>query len=394
MSDAGHHSPLDVFLGATPKRTGRNLISIVVLAIALITAAVLFVRFFAGSRSPYYSAPVEVGNIVPLISERGIVSGSDERTIRARFQATVTAVSGPASGRVGKGQILARLDPASVEQALRASRAAAAKAEIALEAAFVTVEETSSRLARFESIWRRSGQRVPSLNELEAARADAGRARLQEAAARANLQAARLQLQANARRLAGAVIRSPIDGYVVSRHVEPGRQVRAGATLFVLASDRGRMTIAVPVTNAQASLFPPGVRATARIDDLPGTVQAARLARLVPEGARTRAVFVLEDAARDVVPGMRAMLEIELPGHRNALLVPDAALEFVPGASAGRGRDRIYLIGDDGEPRRVYVSAGASDGKRTEIFASGVMPGAQVITGWRDAPANGGEPGR
>ena len=111
-----------------------------------------------------------------------------------------------------------------------------------------------------EDVWRRSGQRVPSLNELEAARADAGRARQQEAAARASLEAARLRIDEGGARLKAAVVRSPIDGYIVSRHVEPGSLVREGTPLFVLASVHDRMTIAVPLAKAQASTMPRAMR--------------------------------------------------------------------------------------------------------------------------------------
>lgn len=105
-------------------------------------------------------------------------------------------------------------------------------------------------------------------------------------------------------------------------------------------------------------------------------------------------VFVLQNPARSVVPGVQATLEIELPARRGVLLVPNAALEFAPNGSVGRERDGIYLLSDDGEPRRVYVATGVSDGKRTEVFGKGVEPGAQVITGWRNPPVGGGSPGQ
>jgi HlyD family secretion protein len=122
---------------------------------------------------------------------------------------------------------------------------------------------------------------------------------------------------------------------------------------------------------------------------MPQEAVTARLLRVNTGGARPSAVFVLEMPDDRIVPGMRANLQMELPERRNVLLVPDAALEFSPEGSAGRARDRIYLLGDDGEPRPVYVSAGASDGKRTEISAQGVEPGTEVMIGWRNPPANG-----
>jgi HlyD family secretion protein len=362
---------------------------LVLLALAAITAAVLLVRFVAGTQSPYYVAPVTVGDIVPLVSEQAVIRSAHEITIRARFEGTVASVPGPASGRVRRGEVLAVLDASSIEQALEVDRAALAEAEAALESARITVRETGARLARFESVWRRSGQRVPSLNELETARADADRARQQEAAVSARLEAARLRVRDEVRRLKGAVVRSPIDGYVAARHIGPGSHVQRGQPVFVLAPGDGPFTITVPVGRAQAALLRAGARGTVRTDDMPQEAVTARLLRVNTGGARPSAVFVLEMPDDRIVPGMRANLQMELPERRNVLLVPDAALEFSPEGSAGRARDRIYLLGDDGEPRPVYVSAGASDGKRTEISAQGVEPGTEVMIGWRNPPANG-----
>lgn len=386
MSEGAHHSPLDIFLGAAPRRARRHFFSIAFLVLAMITSAVLLVRFFAGNESPYYFTLVQAGDITPAVSERGVIHGAREMAIKARFEGTITSVPGPVRGHVRFGQVLAVIDADTIRQTLAIDRADVAVAEASLEAARVTVRETASRLARFESVWRRSGQRVPSFGELEAARADAARARQQEAAALARLRAARLRIADAAERLRRTVVRSPIDGYVVARHVDPGESVHEGQPLFTLAAGFQGMKITVPLSNAQASQLPPGARATVRIEDLPDQAQGARLVRLVSADGRQNAVFELEKAASTVAPGMSATVELRLPARRGVLLVPNAALEFSPESSAGRERDRIYLLSDDGEPRRVYVSTGASDGKRTEIFAQGVEPGARVITGWRNPP--------
>lgn len=394
MSDTEHHSPLDALLGATPKRARRHLVSLALLAVAAAVAVALLVRFLAGSQSPYYFGPVEVGDIAPLVSERGAIRASSEIVVKAPFEATVTAVPGLARGRIGAGQVLAQLDAVSVREDLALGQSELAAAQAALSAAQVTVQETSSRLVRFESVWRRSGQRVPSLNEMESARADARRARQEEAVALVRVNAARVRIRHESERLKRAVVRSPIDGYVIARFVEPGRHVQEGMPLFTLAAGLDRLTITIPLTKAQAAALRPGASATVRIDDMPDEVQNATLARLAAGEGGQMGVFVLQNPARSVVPGVQATLEIELPARRGVLLVPNAALEFAPNGSVGRERDGIYLLSDDGEPRRVYVATGVSDGKRTEVFGKGVEPGAQVITGWRNPPVGGGSPGQ
>lgn len=392
MSDNAHHSPLDIFLGKTPKRARRHLLSLFFLTLAAIAVGVLLVRFLTGTDSPYYSAPVEVGNFVPLLAERGTIRGQKNITIKARLDGIVAAVPGPAKGKVSFGQVLARIDADPVRQSLEIARADVAAAQASLDAAQVSVRETASRLARFESVWRRSNKRVPSLNELETARADASRARQEEAAARARLDAARLRVKEGTGELKAAVVRAPIDGWVVARYVEQGRRVREGVPLFALSSGLEQLSITVPVAGNEVAELQPGAKASVRLEDNPEEELSARLERIESGAGGRRAVFVIEHSAHRVTPGSAASLEIELPERSDVLLVPNSALEFAPEGSVGRDRDRIYLLSDDGEPRRVYVTKGGSDGRRTEIFAKGVEPGMQVITGWRDAPAQDGEP--
>jgi HlyD family secretion protein len=73
--------------------------------------------------------------------------------------------------------------------------------------------------------------------------------------------------------------------------------------------------------------------------------------------------------------------------------VPNPALQFEPVSGQSHRRQRIYVL-EDGEPRRVYVNIGSSDGKRTEVFANGLEPGDQVIIGWRDATSGADRTGR
>jgi HlyD family secretion protein len=104
-------------------------------------------------------------------------------------------------------------------------------------------------------------------------------------------------------------------------------------------------------------------------------------------------VFTIERPDPKVRPGMAATVEIEFPQRRNVLLVPNPALQFEPATGQSHRRERIYVL-EDGEPRRVYVSTGSSDGKRTEVFANGLEPGDQVIIGWRDATSGADKTGR
>lgn len=391
------HSPLDTLLGAAPPRVMRHWLSLLLLALAALGALTFFVRFVTGEDSPYYSAPVERGNLIPLVSERGQVHGSGEVTVTAALPGRLTWVSGKSDGAVEKGELLAVIDAGEVASAVAINRSRLVAAQAGLEAAQVSAQDSGSRLSRFESVWKRSGGRAPSLNEIERARADARRADLGVDVARAEVSAAKLELKEQQARQAGSEVHAPISGTLVMRHAQPGQAVTEHQPLFTIAAGLAPLTIEVPLTAQPSAPIKAGTLAKVRLDAMPDTLQSATLTLLrvtpPPQSAPPRAVFTVERPDPGMRPGMAATVEIEFPQRSNVLLVPDAALVFEPAAPQARRRPRIYVL-ENGDPRRVYVSVGGSDGKRTEVFANDLEPGDQVIIGWRDATSGPRQSGR
>lgn len=393
VTGTDHHSPLDALLGATPRKVARHWLSLLVLTLAAIGAAVFFVRFVTGDNSPYYSAPVERGDLVPLISERGIVRGSGEVTVRAEIDGRVIWVASQTDGQVRQGDVLARIDTSELQDRIATDTAQLTSAQDMLKSAQVSEQDAATKLARFENVWKQSNGRVPSLNEMEAARADARRAGLATDAAQSAVTASQVQLNADKAKADSAEVRTQIDGIIARRWIVPGQSVEEHQPLFTIAAGLAPLTVEVPLSAGPIGPIRAGTKARIRLDAMPDKVQSATLSLLKvsppPQSAPPHAVFTLENPDAQVRPGMPATVEIDLPERRNVLLVPDAALAFDPGQAntSGRKRKRIYLLSRDGEPRRVYVTVGGSDGTRTEIFATGIHPGDQVITGWRDPAA-------
>lgn len=397
MTDQDTHTPLDALLGAAPRHVMRHWLSLLVLAVAALAAITFFVRFVTGEDSPYYSAPVERGDLTPLVSERGQVRGSGEVTVTAALTGRMTWISGKTDGEVEKDELLAVIDAAQVKSMVEIDRSRLTATQAALEGAQVTARDAGSRLARFESVWKRSGGRAPSLNEIERARADARKADLEVSAARAEVEAAQLQLKQDRTKQAGSEVRAPIAGTLVMRHAQPGQAVAEHQPLFTIAAGLAPLTVEVPLAGQSDTPIKAGTRAQVRLEAMPDTPQSATLTLLrvtpPPQSAPPRAVFTIERPDARVRPGMAATVEIQFPPRRNVLLVPNPALQFEPATGQSHRRTRIYVL-EDGEPRRVYVTVGSSDGQRTEVFANGLEPGDQVIIGWRNAASGSERSGR
>lgn len=98
-----------------------------------------------------------------------------------------------------------------------------------------------------------SGGKVPAKTELETAEATLLRANANEASAKADVVRARATLKTDETNLGKATIRSPVDGVVLTRKVEPGQTVAATMTtpvLFSLAEDSSKMELQVKVDEA------------------------------------------------------------------------------------------------------------------------------------------------
>lgn len=387
---------LDAFLGAQPRRRLARWGMVLALLLAGLAAFWLLLRFVDGPDLPYYSVPLERGSLTPVMSASGTLHAEDEVSLRAPEGGVVHSLLGPGDGVVRAGQPIAMLDTAPLEAALASAEATRAAADGTLAAAQADLDGARARMDRYDGVWRRSGGRVPSLNEMDGARAELSRTAAALASATAALAKARNDEVLAKRQLADATIRAPFDGVVVSRAVAPGQFVAPGTPLLALATGLDRLVVTVPLPAADAQRLASNARAHVLLSGMADKVRTARLVRIDPtddvRGVDRLAVFALDPpAAGDAAvvqlrPGMAATVEIDLPAREGVLLVPNSALGFTPEGVPPR-RSAIYVLSGDNEPRQVAVATGASDGKRTEILASGLEPGVQVIIGRRTASA-------
>lgn len=409
MTDINHvtetEGDLDAFLGARPRRRVAHWASLVALLLAAGAALWLLLRFVNGPDLPYYSVPLERGDLTPMMSAPGMIHAEDEIVLRASEDGTVRSLLGPGDGVVRAGQPIVVLDGAPFQAALAGAGASRAAAQAALVAAQAQLDNARARLDRYENVWRRSQGRVPSANEMDGARAEMMRAVAGLDSAKAGLALAQEQEKQARARLDAAIVRAPFDGLVVARAVAPGQIVRPGTPLLTLATGLDRLVVSVPLRADEAQRLAPSAKARVLLADTPDHVRSARLVRIEARadthGQDRLAVFALDPPAPDaaqsgesggeealkVRPGIAATVEIELPAREGVLLVPNAALGFTPDGVAPRA-GTIYVLAGKDDPRQVAVSTGVSDGRRTEILANGLEPGVQVITGRRAPTAS------
>lgn len=145
----------------------------------------------------------------------GAIQPERRADLRAEMGALVLQVVRENGERVKKGDLLVRLDDASIRENLASSDAAARAAQQAME----QTERQFQRLKRLR------GLGLASLQELEEAESRRNSAQSDLAAARSRTAQARQQLQRTE-------VRAPFDGVTSGRNVSPGDTVQAGKELI------------------------------------------------------------------------------------------------------------------------------------------------------------------
>lgn len=416
---------IDSFLGVKPgsRRPRALMIAALVVGGAMAVLAFFLLRG-SGEESRYATTLVERGDLRVTVSATGNLAPTNEVEVGSELSGIVSAVYVDNNDRVTKGQILARLDTSRLEDTVRESEAALASAEASVEQARATLTEARASLVRMEEVYRLSGGKAPSATELDVARAEQARAAANLRVAQAAVGQARASLSSNRTQLSKASIRSPVNGVVLSRDVEPGSTVAAtlnAPVLFTLAEDLSKMQLEVKVDEADVGQVKDGQKATFQVDAYPGRTFNAAVRRLDVGSTTTTsssgsgqvvaytAVLTADNPDLALRPGMTGTAAIVATEKANVLLVPNAALRFTPSATAaaasggatsmllprgmrqqgkaadvaiGRGsRQTVYILEDDGELRAISVQAGDSNGSQTEVAGDGLKAGMKVVTG-------------
>ncbi|MFO7155577.1 MAG: efflux RND transporter periplasmic adaptor subunit [Pseudomonadota bacterium] len=364
--------------------------------------------FWRGDREPavrFETVEARRGDLEVTITATGRVQGVNTVEVGAEVSGRIIEVLVEPNSQVRAGQLLARIDPEQFQAARQEALARVRVAEAAALQAEANLEEAEANLARAEA-QRKEG--LIASQEYDAIRAAAVRARAQMASARAQLQLERANLASATTRLDRTEIRSPIDGMVLSRLVEPGQTVNAGfqtPVLFKVTADLRRMRVHAQVDESDVGKVREGQRARFTVDAWPGRVFEARVEAVRNEPIEEQTVVSYEtllsvDNEEGLLrPGMTATVTIVVDDRKDVLLVPNAALRFrpsvpgsgprffMPGLSRPSQRapapamprgPTVWVEGPEG-PRPIPVRILATDGEWTHVEAQGIEPGLPLI---------------
>ena len=395
----------------------RRTILIALGALVLLLAGWLTLSSNSNDGARYVTEAISPGDLAVTVSATGKLYPTNQVDVGSELSGIVEKVFVEENDRIRHGQELARLDLSRLNDQVIKSQAAVLAAEAQVAQMRATVKETRATLSRLRRLSELSGGTQPSPSDLDAAEATLARAEANEANARATAAQTAATLRSDRTNLSKASIRSPIDGIVLTRKIEPGQTVAASLqapVLFTLAEDLARMQLQVDVDEADVSQVKPGQSAFFTVDAWPGRKYPAKIQR-VGFGAQTTEGVVtyktLLDVANDDLslrPGMTATAEIATANLSGVLRMPNAALRFTPAAAksapsgsfissllprrpmapksvkentTGHSSTRTIWLLRDQQPVPVEITVGLTDGRTTQVVGGALQAGDLVITG-------------
>jgi HlyD family secretion protein len=395
----------------------RQIILILLAAAVVITVAIVIWKLMGNSSSVrYITQEVVRGNMTVTVTATGTLQPTNEVVVGSELSGIIKSVEVDYNDRVKVGQVLAKLDTSKIEAQVTQSKAALESAKAKVLQATATVKETHSKLAQLQRVRELSNNRVPAQSDLDAAEAALERARADEASAKAAVSQAQATLDAYETDLSKTVIRSPINGLVLKRDVEPGQTVAAtfqAPELFTLAEDLAKMELHVDVDEADIGKVHDGQKAAFSVSAYPGRVFEALITQARYGSTTTSGVVTYETVLKvnnsDLMlrPGMTATAGITVQEISNAILVPSAALRFTPpvqeeskpstglvgtllprppspstkqrdNMDVSRKQQRVWTL-RDGQLSEIPITIGATDGTMTEVVSGDVKPGMSLV---------------
>jgi len=383
------------------------------IAAAAIALGVIAALYYSGRGEAirYQTVKAERGSLTVIVTATGTLQPTNQVDVGSELSGIVKSVAVDFNDMVKVGQVLARLDPTKLKAQVVQSEAALSSARARVTEAEANEDEMKRKLQRAKELSARSFVSEEALVTAEAAHK---RAVATLASVRSQMEQARATLEVDRTNLAKADIRSPINGTVLARKVEPGQTVAASfqaPVLFTLAEDLTKMELHVDVDEADVGQVRTGQNAAFTVDayagrEFPSTVSEVRNAAKTVSGVVTyETVLSVDNTQLLLRPGMTGTANVTVNALEDALLVPNAALRFTPPAAAARDQrplwSRIFpgpprspprqvqKSGErrqqqvwtlrNGQPAPITVTVGATDGRVTQIVSSGVEPGLDVI---------------
>ena len=359
-------------------------------------------RTAADSGAVYRVAAIQRGDVAPTISATGTLEAEDFINVGAQVAGLIVGFGKDIQGRqidfnsvVEKDMVLARIDPVPYQAAVAQGEAMLEKSQADLMQYEAKVDQTAQELKRSKSLREKN---AVAESDYDTAVLNYKVAVANVAVAKATIKANQASLDVAKTNLGYTTIKSPVRGTIIDRRVNIGQTVVASLSapsICLIAKDLRRMQVWALVNEANIGRIYPNMPVQFTVDAHPkdtfrGKVIQIRMnAQMTSNVVNYMVIIETDNPEGKLFPYMTASVSFEEPKRTNVLVVPNAALRWKPkSVSPSQTIDgktdeqhRLWMVGKDGSPEPLEVSAGSTDGTMTEVYGDHVQEGMQAILG-------------
>lgn len=317
-------------------------------------------------------APLELAAVDVATVRRGGLSGGlpitgslqavTQTTVQSRVAAEINSVSVREGERVQQGQVLARLGTQDLDARLKQAQANLAGAKVEAELSRALVE-------RNKKLYDKN-----YFSEIDYQRS-VGDAEAREE----NVRAQQSLVDIARKALNDASVKSPMNGIIARRYVEPGSSVGVDGKLFDIV-DLDEMELAAPVPATEIAVVKVGQRVQFTVSGLADKTFEGKVVRINPVAdAGTRAITVYvrtTNRGLDLKGGMYARGSINTSSGNSSqgLTIPLEALH------GGNGEPSWVLVLQNGKLEKRAVEIASRDDRGGQLLVgSGLKEGETVV---------------
>lgn len=284
----------------------------------------------------YRTEVLAKGDLESMVTTSGSLNPVDVVDVGSQVSGKIAMLGADFNSKVKKGQLLAQLDlellNAKVDQAESSYKSSVAS----LDQAKLALDNSLKKFNRSKELFAKS---QISIEEMETVESNYLNAKANVVSSESRLSQSKSSLDSSKVDLSYAIIRSPIDGVVISRNVNIGQTVAASyqaPLLFRLASDLTKMQLQCDIDETDIGKVKEGqkVRFTVSAyqgEMFNGTVRQVRYSPQTVQNVVTYATIVdAENPDLKLMPGMTATVQIITGEAKGVLKIPNASLRFTP----------------------------------------------------------------
>jgi HlyD family secretion protein len=317
------------------------------------------------------TAAISRGDIVDTVQTTGQLSAVSQVQVGAQVSGIIEELHVDFNDIVKKGQLLAKLDPSTIETQIQGAKANLTRSQTDVDRSKVSLQDAERKYQRSKDLF---AKQLTTQQDLDTAEVNLHSAQASLKSSEASLLQSEASLKQNEVNLEHTIIYSPIDGIVISRVVDVGQTVNASMNapaLFTIAADLTKMKVIAGVDETDVGRIRPEQHVTFGVDayqneTFHGTVEQVRLEPVKQQNVVTyQTVISVPNPELKLKPGMTANIRVEIARVNDVLRVPNTALRFRPSTDVytalgieppadtgrgGRGRGGPGIPGTPGAP--------------------------------------------